>query len=69
MTIKTFYESYHTTIEEILERFSEVEGKRIARVIEGGNHYTINQEKENIEMLCKARMIKGISITSDDDED
>ena len=68
MTAKEFHEKYYSEIIDILDRFSQVEGDRISNVIKNGNHYNISGEKEHLDILIKSRMIRNISITTDDEE-
>lgn len=66
MTPDKFITVYGGDLEEILERFVAVEGARVAEVIKNGNHYAMKQELPNIEILTKAKMIKGIKIGEDE---
>ena len=57
MTQKVFYETYHDKIVEIMKKFQLLEGRRIGRILESGNHYQIIEEHENIDLLSECRMI------------
>lgn len=57
MTLLQYIQNYNPLINEILEKYIDIESKRISEILKNGSHIQIRHEKYNLERLASAKML------------